>query len=305
MLAARQSAPVPRHPARPDALQGTIFRGSTAVQAGRLTRGQLRSSAWRRLFPDVYACASLPLDHRLRAQGAARLLLPGAVLSGGSAAVLWGVDLAGRDDDVECVLLPNCRAGTVRGVRVTRRAVPPEDVVTRAGVPVTTPLRTALDLGCIQPLEEAVIALDQFLRIRRLAVADLRLAADRLTGPACRSVRAAVAKADGLAQSPQETCLRLRLHASRLPCPVAQYEVRDARGFVARVDFAWPGARVAVEYDGWWHGEGQNVPKDRRRLNRLTAAGWTVIFATADDLIDPVQLVARIGAALAAASARR
>jgi hypothetical protein len=46
------------------------------------------------------------------------------------------------------------------------------------------------------------------------------------------------------------------------------------------------------------------VPKDRRRLNRLTAAGWTVIFATADDVDDPVPLVARIGAALAA-SARR
>jgi very-short-patch-repair endonuclease len=86
---------------------------------------------------------------------------------------------------------------------------------------------------------------------------------------------------------------------------VAQYEVRDAGGFVARVDFAWPGARVAVEYDGWWHGQAQNVPKDRRRLNRLTAAGWTVIFATADDVDDPVQLVARIGAALATASARR
>lgn len=292
---------MPRRPARPDALRGKIFRGSAVLQAGGLTRGQLRSSAWRRLFPDVYACASLPVDHRLRAQAAARLLLPGAVLSGRSAAVLWGVDLAGPDDDVECTLPLSCRAGTVRGVRVTRRSLPPEDVVTRAGVPVTTTMRTALDLARIQPLEEAVIALDQFIRIRRLAVADVRLAADRLTGPGCRSVRAAVAKADGLAQSPQETILRLRLRATPLPCPVAQYEVRDDRGFVACVDFAWPEARVAVEYDGWWHGERQNVPKDRRRLNRLTAAGWTVIFATADDVADPVQLVARIGAALAAA----
>lgn len=86
---------------------------------------------------------------------------------------------------------------------------------------------------------------------------------------------------------------------------MAQYEVRDARGFVACVDFAWPEARVAVEQDGWWHGQPQNVPKDRRRLNRLTAAGWTVIFATADDIDDPVALAARIGAALAAGAARR
>lgn len=275
------------------------------LRAGELSRGQLRSSAWRRLFPDVYACASLPVDHRLRAQAVTRLLLSGAVLTGRSAAVLWDVHLAGPADDVECVVPQACRAGTARGVRVTRRALPPEDVGTRAGVPVTTPLRTAVDLARIQPLDAAVIALDQFLRIRRVALADLRLAAARLTGPGCRSVRAAVARADGLAQSTQETSLRLRLHASRLPRPVAQYEVRDARGFVARVDFAWPEARVAVEYDGWWHGERQNVPKDRRRLNRLTAAGWTVIFATADDVTDSVQLIARIGAALAAASTHR
>lgn len=269
------------------------------LRGNRLTRGQLRSSAWRRLFADVYACASLMVDHRLRAR-AVRLLLPDAVLSGRSAAVLWGVDLAGPDDDVECTVPLSCRAGTVRGVRVTRRALPPGDTVARGGVRVTTPLRTALDLARIQPLEEAVVALDQFVRIRRLALAELRTAAAELTGPGCRRVREAVGRADGLAQSPQETRLRLRLHASRLPRPVAQYEVRDERGFVACVDFAWPEARVAVEYDGWWHGQPQNVPKDRRRLNRLTAAGWTVIFATADDVDDPVQLVARIGAVLAA-----
>jgi very-short-patch-repair endonuclease len=229
-----------------------------------------------------------------------RLLLPAAVLSGRSAAVWWGVDLAGPYDDVECTVPPSCRAGTARGLRVTRRALAPEEVATRGGVAVTTPLRTALDLARIQPLEDAVVALDRFLLSRRVALGDLRTAAARLSGPGCRAVRAAVARADGLAQSPQETRLRLRLHASRLPRPVAQYEVRDARGFVACVDFAWPEARVAVEYDGWWHGQPQNVPKDRRRLNRLSAADWTVIFATADDVDDPVQLVARIGATLAA-----
>lgn len=295
---------MPPTPTRPDVLRGKLFRGSTVLRAGHLTRGQLRSKGWRRLFPDVYACASLAVDHRLRARAAVRLLLPGAVLSGRSAAVLWGVDLAGPDDDVECTVPLTCRAGTAQGVRVTRRTLPPEDVITRGGGRVTTPLRTALDLARIQPLEEAVVALDQFLRVRRLSFADLRIAAAQLTGPGCRRVRQAVAEADGLAQSPQETRLRLRLHDSALPRPVAQYDVRDARGFVACVDFAWPEARVAVEYDGWWHGQPQNVPKDRRRLNRLTAAGWTVIFATAEDVDDPVQLLARIGAALAR-SARR
>ena len=93
--------------------------------------------------------------------------------------------------------------------------------------------------------------------------------------------------------------MRLLLHRSRLPDPVAQYVVRNDDGFVARVDFAWPDRRLAVEHEGRWHGERQNVAKDRARLNRLTAAGWTVLFVTAEELADPVRLVARIAAALA------
>jgi hypothetical protein len=291
-----------RTPARPSALRGKVFRGSEQVRAGRLTKGQLRSTAWRRLFPDVYACASLPVDHARRARAAAHLALPGAVVSGRSAGVLWGVDLAGPDDDVECTLAPGCRAGGLRGIQVTRRALPPDEVTWCRGVRVTAVGRTALDLARIQPVEEAVVALDQFLGAGLLTMGRLRTAAAAATGPGCRQIRRAVDLADGLAESPQETRLRLLLHQSPLPRPIAQYSVREGTRFVARVDFAWPDAKVAVEYEGMWHGRPQQVARDRRRLNQLTAAGWSVVFVTAADLHDPVQVIARIAAALAARS---
>jgi AbiEi antitoxin C-terminal domain len=289
---------VARTPVRPALLRGKVFRGSEQVALGRLTPAQLRSSAWRRLFPDVYACASLAPTHLRRARAVAGLLLPGAVLSGRSAAVLWGVDMAAAGDPVECTVAASRRAGAVRGVVVTRRRLPAEDVVRRNGVLVTTPLRTAVDLARIEPADEAVVCVDQFLGARLVTLAEVRSAAAATTGPGCRGIRLAVGRADGLAQSPPETRLRLLVHCSRLPRPVAQYEVRDANGFVARVDFGWPEHKVALEYEGVWHGEAQQVGKDRRRLNRLTAAGWTVIFVTAADLRDPVVLVARIAAAL-------
>jgi very-short-patch-repair endonuclease len=69
---------------------------------------------------------------------------------------------------------------------------------------------------------------------------------------------------------------------------------------VARVDFAWPERRVAVEYDGAWHAEPGRFARDRQRLNRLQAAGWRVVFVTAADLYRPDELLARIAAALAA-----
>ena len=106
--------------------------------------------------------------------------------------------------------------------------------------------------------------------------------------------------ADGLAASPQETRLRLLLRSSGLPEPVAQFRVMDRAGVVARVDFAWPDRKVAVEYDGLWHAEDKQFAKDRRRLNRLRAAGWTVVFVTAADLHRPEELIAQIEAALTA-----
>ena len=122
----------------------------------------------------------------------------------------------------------------------------------------------------------------------------------RSTGRGCRQVRAAACLADGLAGSPQETRLRLLLHRSPLPRPMAQHVVRHAGRFVARVDFAWPDRKVAVEYEGAWHGESpQQVAADRRRLNRLREAGWTVVFVTAEDLRHPQRIVARIAAELA------
>jgi hypothetical protein len=266
---------MPRTPSRPDALRGRIFRGSHQVRRGLLTPAQLRSSAWQRLFPDVYACSTLTIDHRRRARAAARLLLPEATVSGRSAAVLWGVDLAGPRDDVELTLAPGCRAGAVRGIQVTRRVLTEDEVAVRSGVRVTTPLRTALDLARITPVEEAVVCLDRFVVAKKARLSDVVRAADEFGGPGCRHMRKAVGMADGLAGSPQET-LRLIVHRSSLPRPVAQYQVHDGAGrFVARVDFAWPEAGVAVEYEGAWHAH--NVGPDRRRLNELTATGWTVV----------------------------
>jgi very-short-patch-repair endonuclease len=74
--------------------------------------------------------------------------------------------------------------------------------------------------------------------------------------------------------------------------------IHDGR-FVARVDFAWPDQKVALEYDGLWHAENGQFARDRERLNRLREAGWQVVFVTAADLHRPERLLTRIAAALA------
>ena len=292
----------PRAPATDQAsdLVGRVFRGSTAVRSGRLTRHQLHSSAWRRLFPDVYACASLDVTHELRTFAVTRVLLPGAVACGRSAATVWGVELTDPDAPVECVVPRDAHHGAVAGVHLQRTKLPAELISTRRDIPVTSPMRTALDLARIRPLDDAVVALDRFLAPGLVFLTEVRAAAANVTGRDCRHVQHVAELADGLAGSPQETRLRLLIDRSDLPRPVAQHTVRIEGRWVGRVDFAWPEHKLALEYEGLWHGAHQQVARDRRRLNGLTRAGWRVIFVTAADLHDPVRLLARLAEALAA-----
>jgi very-short-patch-repair endonuclease len=125
-------------------------------------------------------------------------------------------------------------------------------------------------------------------------VETVRALAAAAKGPGSARAREACALADGSAESPQETRLRLLIARSSLPPAVAQFTVRDDIGFVARVDFAWPDRKVAVEYDGLWHAESGQFARDRQRLNRLHAAGWRVFFVVASDLHQPDRLVARL-----------
>jgi very-short-patch-repair endonuclease len=83
--------------------------------------------------------------------------------------------------------------------------------------------------------------------------------------------------------------------------PIPQFEVREDGALVARVDLAWPEARLAIEYEGAYHFEGSQIIRDDARLDRLAAAGWRVIRLSAADL-DAV--VARVREALGLSGTR-
>jgi hypothetical protein len=265
------------------------------VARGWLTRKQLRSAAWRRLRQDVDADAALQVTHRLQISAVGLVLPQGAGFAGRSAALLWGaVDLAHADDPVEVVLPAGKRWNAGTGVRV-RRLLPGIELVQQGRWRCTSREDTAVDLVRAVALDDGVLLLDQLVQQGVVRLPDVRRAATAL--PPCSGrpkAREAARLADGLAESPQETRLRLLLARAGLPAPVAQHRIFDDAGFVARADFAYPDLRLAIEYDGLWHGERTAFLADRSRLNRLTAAGWVVLHVTADDLRHPERLVARI-----------
>lgn len=281
----------------PRALRHRVFRGSRAVRSGLLTADQLRGRAYVRLFRDVYVNSADPVDHRVRIEGAA-LLLPGsAVIGGRSALCLSGIhEVVEHDPPVEVVVPPGVRFGPIRGLRV-RTAMLAAHEVAQGSIPRTTPMRACSDIAREPDLIEAVVALDIALARGRVTAKALVEAADQLDAvPGARRAQLATGLADGRAESPQETRLRVTLVLADLR-PVPQYQVMDGTGgFVARVDLAFVAQRIAVEYEGSWHWEPGQLRRDRQRLDRLTAAGWRVIHVTAQDLREPDRLVARIRA---------
>jgi hypothetical protein len=105
---------------------------------------------------------------------------------------------------------------------------------------VTSAEATAVRLASSRPGDDAVIAVDRLVSSGVTDIGPVRARAAQAVGAGSRRAREVCALADGLAQSPQETRLRLLVHRSPLPDPVAQFRVVVDGRFVARVDFAWP-----------------------------------------------------------------
>lgn len=278
------------------------FRGTDAVASGLLTAGQLRGPGWRPLLRNAYVAAGIPVTHRVRCEATALVAPPAAVLTGRSAAEVRGIELADRADPVEIVVDEADRFGPVRGLRIKRTILSPGDSRPWRGIRLASPARMGFDLGRQGDLADAVADLDAAVRGRLLTVAELEAYLDGRTEHGTGQVREVARLLDPRAASRPESKLRVLLRLAGLD-PEVQHPILDANGFVARVDLAFPGCRVAVEYDGEWHALRMQLSKDRQRMNRIQAAGWQVVFVTSDMLRgDHREILAVVRAALARAS---
>lgn len=277
------------------------FRGARARAVGAQTRASLRRHV--RLLPDVYLQRDVERSPAVLARAAACWAGDRSVVTGWSAAALLGARwISPHEPEVS---LPS-HARKPPGLIVHQLALAPDEVEEVDGVAVTTPLRTAYDLGRRLELVPAVAAVDQLCAMGSCSPADLAALAARHPGDRGRvQLRRVLELADPRAESPPESALRVLLLQARLPRPGSQVRVDDRHGrFVARVDLGWERWRVAAEYEGAHHRSGPQFTRDIDRYDALLAAGWSVIRVTSSHLArDPEQVVARVAAALAAAGA--
>jgi predicted transcriptional regulator of viral defense system len=285
--------------------QHGVFTRRQAIQIGFTpgeVDGRVKRLEWVSVDRGVYRSAETGESWHQRVEAAC--LAGPAVASHRAAAALW--QLAGFAPELVEVTAVRHRRRTTPGV-VWHESVRLDEQTTTIidGIPVTDATRTLLDLGAVVDLSELLGAIDDAVRRRLVSLDSLghELARwdPRRRGSA--RVRRAVAARVGqpAPASVLETEFCALVEAFGLPRPCRQWRIRDDDGRVlARVDFAFPAARVVIEIDGLrFHGGPDDWQDDLKRQNAVMARGYRVLRFTAEDLRRrPDQVNATIRAAL-------
>lgn len=298
---------MPPKPVVPPELTVGPFRRQDAVRAG-LSRHQLASKCWVRLFREVYIHSSMEPTDRVRFDALRLAAPPHAVATGLTAAWLYGIwtPPPGRQVPLHLGLPAGRGEFAAHGVRSGRIVVDEGDLDQWNDIPVTTPERTCFGLMTRASLTEAVVWCDAFLHAGVVTSFGMRRYADeRPHWPHVRKVREAVALARAAAASPMETRLRLVVvRFGGLPEPDGINEPVHAEdgSLLGIPDISYlhqPCPRFGVEYDGEWHREATQHAADNTRENRLLVADFPLLRYGSDDVYrHPQRIVAEVAAML-------
>ena len=288
----------PRRPL-PPALRGRLF---TVAEARELdvARSRLRGSSTAHPFRGVYGEACADDSLLSRAFAVARILPPSARFSHATAALLLGAPIRPTDD--LHVTVPRGQATPRRrpGL-ITHERLRPDDPVLVAGVAVTSPAQTFIDLAPTLSLDDLVVLGDYFVRHQTTAAA---LAAHVAASP--RGTRGVVRARQALAlvregvDSPPETRLRLAVVRDGLPEPAVNPVVRDAAGeWLGKPDLGHLRAKVATQVEGDVHRTTRRRwRQDIARDEAFRDNGWIVLRTTSDDVHHPGPYLQRLRSAL-------
>lgn len=228
------------------------FLGSEAVASGALRKHQLRGK-YTALFPDVYIARGQCPTVWERAYAAWLWSGRTAIIGGLTAAELHRARYVEDTQPIE-LFSPNRRPPA--GIVTHKGELAAAEVVHRGDLPITTPERTAFDLGRRPALDDAIARLDALGNATGFKAADvLELADERHRGArGTRQLVKALNLYDPGAESPRETWLRMMVIRAGYPRPRTQIPVRSLDGRRKYyLDMGWEDIKLAVEYDGDHH----------------------------------------------------
>lgn len=292
-------------------------RTSADLRAAGVSSHELSGSLWTPMFRGVHSWFGVdPADPLTRILAVAELLPKEAVIGGWAALFLHGVtDLDGRTGPGGRSLLPvpvcTGPVGRMRhraGVAIDRSTLLPEDLTVARDVPVTTAVRSCLDIMRWNGVEEGVVAGDATARFGAASTAAVHAYVARHAGmKGIPRARLAAALLDGRAASCPESRFRVVwVVEAGLPVPRVNCPLTDADGFLlGEADLFDPESAMVGEYDGSDHRDLTRHTADNIREEGFERNNVTVVRATAIDLWPRrQQLVRRLLAGYADGMAR-
>lgn len=305
----------------------TLTRSIAASQDGIVTLAQARdaglrkheidslcrSGRWQRLGLGAYLVDAHLLDEvprRARIRASVTSFGPRAVAVLDTAAELHGIAGLRPTEQIHVSVPVDDPRGQRRrdpALVVHQLTLPPGAVGGVSGIPVTTPLHTVADVILRVDRFAAVSVIDSALYTQALAVDELPVICQLIRGRrGAVAARRFLGEADGRAQSPLETRVRLRCVDGKVAPDTLQHEVRDEDGYLLGIgDLAWLRARILGEADGRGpHGGPDALYQDRRRQNRPVNAGWVILRFTWADTMRPDYIPYVVRRALDVASSR-
>ncbi|MEI8238527.1 MAG: hypothetical protein WCI22_03840 [Actinomycetota bacterium] len=231
-------------------------------------------------FEDVDDAAAMLID-----------IQPRAWLSHPTAAALLGFDGARLEAPYHAILQRGdyvTRAGLIVH---TSSYMPLSDRVFVDGLPVTSPVRTIIDLAPTLSAKALTAVIDGALRDRLITEEALlaRIAELRTQGrygiPKLLAVVEGVEASRGGHSFLERRFLEL-IAAAGLPRPEVQRHLGRVDGRLIRVDCYYPAVDVVIELLGYrWHRSRTQMSRDMERINRLSLDGRTVLQFTYDQVV--------------------
>ena len=295
--------------------QHGTFSARQALQLGGtrlMLHGRERAGRIDKVDVDVYRIAGVPPSWESRIMAVALSAGSGALISHRAAAALWGFE--GFNRGVPEVTIPRGRKYRRTGVRTHEstdldRTSPRQ----RAGIPLTDPSRTLLDLARFIGDRRLLQAVESARRSHLTSWPELiatLVKHARRGRPGVRRLRrviAANAHRDEITDSDFELLVLALLREHALPEPVLHHQLRGSDGrLLAEIDLAYPHLKIAIELDGKVHQSDEVFERDRPRQNQIALEGWTILRFTWKTFRDrPDEIVREIAAAIRAGSAKR
>jgi very-short-patch-repair endonuclease len=235
----------------------------------------------------VYAVGHTALTSHSHLVAAVYACGPRALASHRAAGWLWGLLRQGQPVEVTAPRGRKPRNGIV--VHRSRR-IDDEDRATVNGIPVTSVARTLVDLADILPEKRLADAVNEAEVQRLFDLKKVQSVLERLPGRKGRHklkrVLAAYRDVQPFSRSRAERLVLEICEQHGLPRPQANTWIDEFE-----VDFHWPEAGLALEFDGGAvHRTTRAFHEDRRRDRALAARGIQVVRATGLDLTSGARL---------------